>query len=95
MPVASSPIPFAASTAALRDLIRSGEARRLRKDARIRATVMAAVLGISPAHLANIEAGRRIPPAGTALAASYARILRGLANHDEVSRELAREERAA
>lgn len=56
---------------------------------------MAAVLGISPAHLANIESGRRIPPPGTALAASYARILAGLANHDRVTRELAREEQAA
>lgn len=74
-------------------MTRTGEARRLRKAAGISGKAMAAVLGISPGYLANIESGRRLPLAGSALAASYGRVLRGLANHEQVSRELAREER--
>lgn len=79
--------------AALRDLIRSGEARRLRLAAGVRARTVAAALGISKSYFANIEAARRIPPPGSALEASYTRILRGLANHAQVSRELAAGER--
>lgn len=51
---------------------------------------MAAGLGITKGALANIEAGRRVP--GCPLSARYARVLRGLANHDEVSREPAVQE---
>lgn len=79
--------------AALRDLTRTGEARRLREAAGISRGTMGAALGITRQAFWSVEAGRY--PPGRDLAVRYLRVLRGLANHDEVRRELAREERAA
>lgn len=73
----------------LRDLIRSGEAGRLRQGAGISQETMAAGLGIARRSLGQIENGRAAP--GLALAASYMRVLRGLRNHEAVSRELAQQ----
>ena len=75
--------------AALRDLIRAGEARRLREAAGISTATMGAGLGITRKAFWAVETGHFA--AGPALAARYLRVLRALANHDEVSRELARD----
>lgn len=56
-------------------------------------STMGAALGITRQAFWAVETGYSRP--GPALAARYLRVLRGLANHDEVRRELARGERAA
>ena len=76
---------------AVRDLARSGEAGRLRQNAGLSHAVMAAGLRTSRSLFTDLENGRRQP--GPRLAARYLRVLQGLRNHDEVSRELAAQER--
>lgn len=75
---------------AVRDLIASGEAKRLRQAAGLSQAAMAAALDITREAFYRAENGRRRP--GPGFAARYARVLAGLANHDQVSRELAAQE---
>lgn len=77
----------------LSDLVRSGEARRLRRASGISYGAMAAGLGISTGQVWDLENGRYTPRPG--LGAKYVQVLRGLQHHDEVTRELAGEQEAA
>jgi transcriptional regulator with XRE-family HTH domain len=81
-------------SSALRDLMRSGEAGRLRSSAGISQATMAAGLGISRQRLSRLECGYGSSP-GLAFAGRWLRVLRGLANHEAVTRELAAQRRAA
>lgn len=67
-------------SAVLRDLIRSGEAGRLREAAGISQTTMAKGLGIARKNLSAMENGRM--PQRYGIAGRYLRVLRGLANHE-------------
>lgn len=78
------PLPYAALCA----LLSSGEARRLREAAGISRAVLAAALGVSEVTVGRQESGTW-RPRSLDLAGRYARILRGLASHDAVRRELA------
>lgn len=68
-------------------LIRSGEAARLRVAAGISQRRMAAALGIKRETFSLLERNRQRPH--LALAGRYARVLRGLANHEEGTRATA------
>ena len=81
-------------SAILRDLIRSGEAGRLRAHAGISQVTMAAGLGIDRARLSRFENGGRYPR-DLDFAARWLRVLRGLARHEAVTREIAASRRAA
>jgi DNA-binding XRE family transcriptional regulator len=78
------PDPFAA----LRDLILSGEAGRLRQSAGISQATLAAGLGIARKNLSAMENGR-LPSRRYGIGLRYLRVLRGLANHEAVTRETA------
>ena len=80
-------------TAALRDLARSGEAGRLRRDAGISQRTMARALGVSSPAMSAAEMGRG--PFPWHRAPGWLRVLRGLANHEAVSDELRGERDAA
>ena len=80
-------------SSALRDLIRSGQAGRLRQSAGISQKTMAEGLGVARKNFSKIENGRY--PRNLAFAARYLRVLRGLARHEAVTREMAAQRRAA
>ncbi|HEV2452208.1 MAG TPA: helix-turn-helix transcriptional regulator [Streptosporangiaceae bacterium] len=71
----------------LGDLIRSGEAGRLREAAGISQATMAGGLGIARMTLCRVENRQQRP--GRFLAGRWLRVLRGLANHEAVTKELA------
>jgi DNA-binding XRE family transcriptional regulator len=71
----------------LRDLIRSGEAGRLRQAAGISQVTMAAGLGIARANFSAMENGRM--PQRYGIGPRYLRVLRGLARHEAVTEEMA------
>jgi DNA-binding XRE family transcriptional regulator len=74
-------------TVVIAALVRSGEAGRLRQSAGISQETMAAGLGITRGFFSRVENGRQRP--GRFLAFRYLRVLRGLARHEAVTRELA------
>lgn len=80
-------------SAVLRDLIRSGEAGRLREAAGISQVTMAAGLGIARKNFSAMENGRL--PQRYGIGPRYLRVLRGLARHEAVTAEMAATERRA
>lgn len=69
---------------ALQVLVKTGEARRLRKAAGISLKTMAAGIGVSQGVLSQSERGR-VSPAGVP-ARAWLRVLRGLAWHEQAVR---------
>jgi DNA-binding XRE family transcriptional regulator len=76
-------------SAVLRDLIRSGEAGRLREAAGLSQATMAAGLGVSRKALSRIENGHIRTPRYLDFAGRYLRVLQGLARHEAVTEEMA------
>lgn len=80
-----------APPASLADLIRSGEARRLRVESGLSQRTMARGLCVSPEMLCRMERGHRIAKE-PGLAARYLRVLAGFQRHEAVTLEMRGEE---